>query len=129
MTDIKRSTTIYIPESSPSSPNKSEYPTYLPFHLKSFWEKYYKKINLDEYDDWYFELHKHRSKLFNINSFELETEILLLGVGNSKMADTFLQKNFTHISMVDFSEKLIDWIKSKYEKNELCEEWDCKSLH
>jgi hypothetical protein len=119
------SSNISSPPKSPQNRNNKENPTYIPFHMKVFWEKYYKKIHLDNYNDWYFELHKQRSKLFNINSFDLDAEILLLGVGNTKMVDYFLEKNFTHISMVDFSDTLIEWIKSKYEANEKCEEWDC----
>ena len=117
-----------INQYNPSSHSRNEFPTYLPFHMKSFWEKYYKQINMNNLNDWYFELNNLKSKRFDIKSFDQNSEIFIIGVGNSKILDYFLEKKFAHLSVIDFSNSLIEWIKKKYETKPECEEWDCINI-
>lgn len=104
---------------------KSEYPSYIPFHMKSFWEIYYKNLSDIKLNDWYFELQNYQSKIFDFNSIDKDGEVLILGVGNSKLVEYLIEKKFTHVCMIDFSENLNKWMQSKYGSRTECEEWDC----
>jgi hypothetical protein len=99
----------------------------MPFHSKAYWEDYYINYNnLNQLDDWYFDIHFYQSNMFNINKWDKHSEIIILGTGNSKIVDYLLSKKFPHVSLIDFSPYLIDWLKNRYENREDCQEWDCK---
>jgi len=98
---------------------------YVPFHLKSYWEQYYKNAATGENSEWYFDMTKFQSANFNFENFDRQAEIIILGVGNSKIVDYLISKKFLHVTMVDFSQYLIEQLKKKYEVLPECEEWDC----
>lgn len=54
----------------------------IPFHSKDYWEEYYKH-NAANFVDWYFEIPNVKSKLLNLDTISKDSEILLLGLGNS----------------------------------------------
>lgn len=97
---------------------------YFPFHLKNYWEKQHESITTPE--EWYIDLTTYYNKKFNINLWNKEQEILILGVGYSKLIDHLIAKNFKHVTLVDFSENLMNFLTNKYSNLESCAEWDCK---
>jgi hypothetical protein len=105
--------------------NDAEIEFYLPFHKKAYWEEYYKNCNLNIFSEWYFDLHSYNSNIFDINKWDTNAEIIIIGVGNSKIIDYLISKKFVHVTLVDFSSTLIDNLKNKYENLEECKEWDC----
>ena len=105
---------------------ESEFNT--PFYSKSYWEDYYSSNteNLNQLDEWYIELTSYQSKAFNINKWNKNSEIILLGAGNSKTNEYLISSKFLHVTLIDFSQSLINWLKRSYEHLEQCKEWDCK---
>ncbi len=56
----------------------------LPFYSQSYWEEYYKdKVNLQTMTDWYFNVSTTKSRLINFTNIKKDSEILVIGVGNS----------------------------------------------
>lgn len=96
---------------------------YYPFYSLSYWEDFYSKGVISY--DWYFNLENFNSAKFNIDSWDREAEILILGVGSSTITDYLISKQFLHVTLVDFSPKLISFLKQKYEHMKECEEWTC----
>jgi hypothetical protein len=102
--------------------------TYKPFHLRTFWEDYY-KLNIDYPTDWYFDLENFKLKDFDISTWDRNSEIIILGVGNTKLIDYLIVNKFAHVTLVDFSSYLINHLKKKYETLKECAEWDCNLIH
>lgn len=95
----------------------------IPFHLQEYWEDFYKNGALTY--DWYVNLENIQTDYFNIDQWDREAEILIIGVGSSSIIDCLIEKKFLHVTLVDYSEQLISKLKQKYESFEECEEWDC----
>jgi hypothetical protein len=102
--------------------------TYKPFHLSTFWDEYY-KLNIDSTTEWYFDLENFKLKDFDISTWDRNLEIIILGIGNSKIIDYLIANKFIHVTLVDFSSFLINHIKKKYESIKECAEWDCKIFY
>jgi hypothetical protein len=98
---------------------------YVPFHLASYWEEFYKNCDLNNFSEWYFELVEYTSKSFNILNWDKQVEIIILGVGNSNFINYLVENKFEHVTLVDYSSTLINFLKNKYENLEECKEWDC----
>lgn len=107
---------------------------FIPFHLTQYWDEYY-KYNMTKSSDWYVDLLNFNSNLFNIKNIDIDSEILILGCGNSETIDYFISKKFPHVTLVDFSQVAIEYLKNKYQSLEECKEWDfvcidvCKLTH
>jgi hypothetical protein len=99
---------------------------YLPFHTPKFWNDYYLNDDLNIMTDWYFNLVNYKSNLFDVSKWDRNSEIIILGVGNSNFIDFLINEKFKHVTLVDFSEVLINHLKNKYENLPACGEWDCK---
>ncbi len=98
----------------------------IPFHLNAYWEEFYISSDLITFSEWYFDLHTYSSNKFNIKNWDKDSEIIILGVGNTYFIDFLVQNKFLHVTLVDFSSTLIEYLKNKYENLEECQEWDCK---
>jgi len=100
--------------------------SYLPFHLSSYWDNFFRNQNLNISFDWYFNLEFYKSNTFNILNWDRNSEIIILGVGNSNIIEYLIKNKFIHVTVVDFSSTLISFLKIKYENLKECAEWDCK---
>jgi L-rhamnose mutarotase len=96
--------------------------TYLPFHLHTFWDSFYKN-HIQQQDssniNWYFDLTTFSTPEFSLKKFSKEDEILLVGAGLSSTLDYFDSNGFDNITIFDFSEELANILKNKYNKG-----WD-----
>lgn len=99
----------------------------VPFHTEKYWDEFYKDNTNTNYD-WYFELNILKSSYFDLINLNPESEILILGVGNSLIIDYFIKNKFKYVTCVDFSSHLIKQLKEKYENKEECLEYDCKLI-
>jgi len=99
----------------------------VPYHSEKYWEEFYKDNNSLNYD-WYFELNFLKSNYFDLNKINGESEILILGIGNSSIIEYFIKNKFKYVTCVDFSSYLIKNLKEKYENREECLEYDCINL-
>lgn len=107
----------------------SETDLYLPFHLNSYWEEFYRNTDLNNFFEWYFELADYSSKSFDILNWDKQIEIIIIGVGNSNFINFLVENKFEHVTLVDYSSTLINFLKNKYENLEQCKEWDCMELY
>ena len=101
--------------------------SYLPFHTKEFWDKFYKE-NDQTNINWYFDITK--IKEFNIKeNISTEDELLIVGPGLTSALDFFKNNGYDKIEMYDFSEQLVKIIKNRYNLNE-DSSWDieCKDI-
>ena len=102
--------------------SQSELVTYLPFNANSFWDSFYKN-HFQQQDspniNWYFDLTTFSSSEFSLKNFTKDDEILLVGPGISSTLDYFDSNGFDKITIFDFSEELINFLKNKYNK-----EWE-----
>jgi hypothetical protein len=98
---------------------------YLPFHSKSYWEGFYQQNNLNQSLEWYLDLQKYKSENFDLKKLNPQAELLVLGVGNAKLINYFIESKFSHVTLVDFSVILVQWLRSNYASKEECAEWDC----
>lgn len=96
----------------------------MPFHSEKYWEEFYRE-NINNIYDWYFELNILKSNYFNFNNLNVDSEILVLGVGNSSVIEYFIKNKFKYITFVDFSALLIKNLREKYESRDECAEYDC----
>ena len=91
--------------------------TYLPFHLHTFWDSFYKN-HIQQQDssniNWYFDLTTFSTPEFSLKKFSKEDEILLVGAGLSSTLDYFDSNGFDNITIFDFSEELANILKNKY---------------
>jgi len=56
----------------------------LPFYSQSYWEDFYRdKTNISNSYDWYFNLTSIKCNLINLSNLKKDSEILIIGVGNS----------------------------------------------
>ena len=97
----------------------------VPFHTEKYWDTFYKE-NLSLQYDWYFELNLLKTNNFDLKNLNQESEILLLGIGNSSLLDFFIKNKFNYITSLDFSPIIINYLKIKYENIEQTSEYDCK---
>jgi len=96
----------------------------VPFHTEKYWDEFYKESTNTNYD-WYFELKAIKSTYFDLTNLNPESEILILGIGNSSIIDYFIKNKFKYVTCVDFSSFLTKQLKEKYENREECLEYDC----
>ena len=97
----------------------------VPFHTEKYWDEFYKE-NINTNYDWYFELNLIKSNYFDLANINPESEILILGIGNSSIINYFIKNKFKYITCVDFSTDLIKSLKEKHENTNECLEYDCK---
>lgn len=97
---------------------------YVPFYTLNYWEEFYSKGVITY--DWYFNLENIQKDYFNIDSWDRTAEILILGAGSSALTDYLISKQFLNVTLVDFSPKLVAFLRQKYEHLKECEEWTCK---
>jgi hypothetical protein len=96
------------------------------FYSREYWEDYYKENGFSGTLDWYFELQGINLKNFNLDNLDRNSEIMIVGVGCSSLIDHLASEKFQYITLVDFSRRLIDYLKGKFEPH--CDEWDCKNI-
>ena len=93
--------------------------TYLPFHLNSFWDSFYKNHSKQQDSsniNWFFDLTTFSTPEFSLKNLSKEDEILLVGPGLSSTLDYLDSNDYNNISIFDFSEELIKILQNKYNK-------------
>lgn len=101
--------------------------TYLPFHQKSFWEDFYKSKG-NETLNWYFDITKLDIPEFTIKSLSKDDEILILGPGTSTILDYLNDNDYENVTIVDFSEELINNLKNKFKNRSESWEFTCENI-
>ena len=56
------------------------------FNTTNYWDEYYLKNNSMQFE-WYFDVTNYHSSYFDVNNWDKESEILIIGVGQSKIID------------------------------------------
>lgn len=93
--------------------------TYLPFHQKEFWEDFYtKKCTKGETINWYFDITKLDIPEFSLKNLSQQDEILIIGPGTSSIVDYLFENGFEGVTLVDFSEAVMNNIKLKYKERD-----------
>lgn len=101
--------------------------TYLPFHQKSFWEDFY-KTKVNETLNWYFDITKLDIPEFSVKSLSKDDEILILGPGTSSILDYLNDNDYENVTIVDFSEELINNLKNKFKNRSESWEFTCENI-
>lgn len=94
-------------------------------HKKEYWNIFYKENNYKTVD-WYFELQNLSKNVFDLNSYNRDTEILVIGVGSSSITDILVKEKFSRCIFIDFCQGLIEHLADKYLSNDSLADWDCK---
>ena len=113
-------------EKSEDEPNNPS----LDFYDKEFWDNFYKNRNPKVNNiNWYFDITKINIDNFSLNLISKDDDILLVGPGLSSILDFFYDNNYKKITIIDFSERLIQFLNEKYSEDWIIDCYDILDLN
>jgi hypothetical protein len=87
----------------------------------NYWNEFYLSNGYENLPEWYYDFQKINYD--EINKWNINSEILIIGAGTSSLLEYLSSKKFPYITVLDYSEPVIKFLKRKYEIE--FQEWDC----
>ena len=102
----------------------------LEFYSREFWDNFYMNRNPNVNNiNWYFDITKINVDNFSLDSIPKDEDILLLGPGLSSILDYFYDNDYKKISIIDFSEQLIQILSEKYSEDWMIDCYDILDIN
>ena len=87
----------------------------------NYWNEFYASNGFENLPEWYYDFQKINND--EINKWNTNSEILIVGIGTSSIIEFLSSKKFPYVTILDYSEPVIELHKTKYELE--FDEWDC----
>ena len=102
----------------------------LEFYSREFWDNFYLNRNPNVNNiNWYFDITKINMDNFSLDLISKDDDILLLGPGLSSILDYFYDNDYKKISIIDFSEQLIQILSEKYSEDWMIDCYDILDIN
>ena len=87
----------------------------------NYWNEFYLSNGYENLPEWYYDFQKINND--EIDKWNVDSEILIVGVGTSSILEYLASKKFPFVTVLDYSESVIELLKRKYELE--FDDWDC----